>query len=171
MKVVCCKCHKEIEQTHSEPSSENIISHGFCEPCAEQFIYEELGKPLQDFLDSLEAPVLLIEPGPRVRTANRLACDLIGKSIREVQRHKGGEVIECVYSKTPDGCGSDVHCQSCTIRNTVLKTFETGISFDKVKAYPDIYIDEEIKSVCLEISTEKVGEMVLLRIDDLRPKE
>ncbi|MFC1889223.1 PAS domain-containing protein [Thermodesulfobacteriota bacterium] len=168
MRRVCCRCGKEMGQISSDVHDEDIISHGFCEPCAEQFMYEELGKPLHEFLDTLGVPVLVIEPGPRVRTANSQACSLLGKSLSEIQGYKGGEVIECVHARTPDGCGQDIHCKSCTIRNTVLETFETGKSFERILAYPDIHVDEEVKNACLELSTEKVGGMVLLRIDDLR---
>ena len=168
MRTICCRCGKEMGTLDSEEVEKNIISHGFCEPCAESFLYEELGKPLHDFLDTLGDPVLLIEPGPKVRTANSQACTLLGKKVSDIQGHKGGEVIECVHSKTPGGCGKDVHCESCTIRNTVLETFASGNSFERVKAYPDIYAIKKVKNACLEISTEKFGEMVLLRIDDLR---
>jgi len=147
---------------------DDIISHGFCEPCAERLTYEALGKSLQEFLDSLGVPILVIEEGPRVRTANRQACELLGKPVEEIQGRKGGEVIECVYSRMPGGCGENIHCESCTIRTTVLETFASGKSQERVVAYPDIYSVKEVKKVCLEISTEKVGGLVLLRIDDLR---
>jgi hypothetical protein len=119
-----------------------------------------------EFLDRLGVPILLAESEPRVLTANKPARDLLGKGLGDIEGHKGGEVIECVYASTPDGCGQDVHCKACTIRNTVLETFETGKNFLRVKAFPDIQFDQDTRTMSLEISTEKVGDVVLLRIDD-----
>jgi len=119
-----------------------------------------------EFLDRLGVPVLLVESEPRVLTGNKPARDLLGKGLGEIEGRRGGEVIECVHANTPGGCGQDVHCKSCTIRNTVLETFETGKSFLHVKAFPDIQFGENVKTMSLEISTEKVADVVLLRIDD-----
>jgi hypothetical protein len=119
-----------------------------------------------EFLDRLGVPVLLVESEPRILTGNKPACQLLGKELPQIEGHKGGEVIECAYASTPDGCGQDVHCKACTIRNTVLETFETGRSFLHVKAFPNIQFDQDTRTMSLEISTEKVGEVVLLRIDN-----
>lgn len=170
MRKVCCRCGKEMARISSDPLDEDLISHGFCDPCGERLMYEELGEPLHEFLEKLGVPVLVIEPGPRVRTANKQACSLLGKDFSEIQGYKGGEVIECVHARSRDGCGADVHCKTCTIRNTVLETFASGKSFRNISAYPDICVNDEVKTMCLEISTEKVGSLVLLRIDDLREK-
>lgn len=170
MRKVCCRCGKEMGRVSADACADDLISHGLCEPCGEALVYEELGEPLDSFLDRLAAPVLLIEPGPKVRTANKQACSLLGKPASDVQGRRGGEVIECEHAKSPGGCGEGIHCQSCTIRNTVLETFASGKSFEKVQCYPDVGTATGVKKVCLAISTEKVGGMVLLRIDDLREK-
>jgi len=126
----------------------------------------ERGESIQEFLDRLGVPILLVEPEPRVRTGNRYARELLGKELAAIEGRMGGDVIECVYSKRPGGCGKDVHCKTCTIRNTVLDTFATGKSHLAVRAFPDIQFDNYIKTMSVRISTEKVGEVVLLRIDD-----
>jgi len=119
-----------------------------------------------EFLDRLGVPVLLVESEPRVLTGNKPARDLLGKGLGDIEGRRGGEVIECVHSYSPGGCGQDVHCKSCTIRNTVLETFKTGKSFTHVQAFPDIQFEQDIKTMSVEISTEKVADVVLLRIDD-----
>ncbi|MCP4379233.1 MAG: hypothetical protein GY794_24055 [bacterium] len=119
-----------------------------------------------DFLDYLDIPVLLIESEPRSLTANEPARKLLGKGSHDIDGLRGGEAIECVHASSPDGCGQTEHCKSCTIRNTVRETFETGKSFLHVKAYPDIQVGQGVKKMELEISTEKVADVVLLRIDD-----
>lgn len=169
MRTVCCVCGKQLGLS-SDSLDVRIISHSYCESCAHAFLYQELGIPLHEFLDSIDAPILLIEPGPRVRTANKQACSLLAKDLSEIQGHRGGEIIECIHSRTAGGCGDGVHCEACTIRKTVLETFITGKCFENVIAYPDVYVGAKEKNMCLQISTEKVDGIVLLRIDDMRER-
>jgi len=131
----------------------------------------ERGQSLQEFLDRLGVPILLVESEPKVRTANRYARELLGKELDAIEGRRGGDVIECAYSKRPAGCGKDVHCKSCTIRNTVLDTFATGKSHVGVRAYPDIQFDNYVQTMSVQISTEKVGELVLLRIEEFGEME
>ncbi|MBN2430525.1 MAG: hypothetical protein JXQ27_03585 [Acidobacteria bacterium] len=77
-------------------------------------------------------------------------------------------MIECVHAGRPGGCGEQVHCKSCTIRNTVLETFQSGESCIRVKAYPDIQMGRAVKTFSIEITTEKVGDAVLLQVDEFR---
>lgn len=120
---------------------------------------------MRSFLDSFVEPILMIGPDPKVLTANNSAQKLLKKQLGDIEGFKGGQVINCSYAFTEQGCGNDIHCESCTIRNTVLETFRTGNSFTEVPAYPDIQTFDEVRNCCIKISTEKVGEVVLLRID------
>ena len=104
--------------------------------------------------------------GPRTLTANKLARELLGKGLDKIEGFKGGEIIECVHAGTQHGCGRDIHCKSCTLRNTVLETFDKGKSFLNVKTFPDIQVGQEVKTMSLKISTEKVANVVLLSIDE-----
>jgi len=165
MQHICAWCQADLGEIESATHNDTDISHGICPSCANR-IRAEMGEPLQEFLDRLDAPVLLLESGARVVTANKCARDMLGKELSEIQAHRGGEVIECMYANMPGGCGEQLHCKSCTIRNTVLETYETGKSFLHVKAFPDIQVGRDTKTMSLEISTEKVADMVLLRIDD-----
>jgi len=146
-----------------------LITHGICEACAARVLANP-GESLLDFLDRLEVPVLAILSDAKVFTANQKAQALLGKGLPQLQNYRGGEVIECRYAHLGNGCGFEVHCHSCTIRKTVLETFATGKSRLKVKAYPDLQIGAEVKTMSLLISTEKFGDFVLLRIDDLRER-
>jgi len=157
-----------MSPTPSKAAENDVITHTFCESCAEEYLCDELGLDLRALLDTLSVPVIVFDPDVRVRTANSQACALLQKSLADIEGKRGGVAIECSHSKTPAGCGNDIHCQSCTIRNSIQKTFETGKPIVKVKAYPDIQASSKVKKVCVEISTEKVGDVVILRIDDLR---
>lgn len=69
-----------------------------------------------------------------------------------------------MHSKLPEGCGQTIHCKSCTIRNSVMDTLNTGISHTNVPAYLDKSLSKKTKYL---ITTEKAGDAVLLRIDEL----
>jgi PAS domain-containing protein len=170
MQKKCAWCDTAIVSNTPPTDEQNIITHGICASCSDELLAKELGVSLHSFLDRLGVPVLAIEPGPRVQTANRQACDLLGKDISEVQGQKGGDLIECEHARRPGGCGETIHCKSCTIRNTVLETFATGHSFVDVLAYLDVYLGDEIRPATMKLSTEKVGGIVLLRIDDFEPQ-
>jgi hypothetical protein len=67
----------------------------------------------------------------------------------------------------PAAAGNTIHCKSRTIRNLVLDTHATGRSFERVPACQDIQLPDEVKTLNIAVSTEKVGDFVLLRIDDM----
>ncbi|OIO36630.1 MAG: hypothetical protein AUJ72_05805 [Candidatus Omnitrophica bacterium CG1_02_46_14] len=164
MKKICEWCKKALGEIPGKPSREQNITHGFCDPCSKNF-FKKSSIPLRSFLDSFEEPVMMIGPDPKVLTVNNSAQKLLSKDLSRIEGYKGGEVINCAYAFTEKGCGNDVHCESCTIRNSVLATFDFGKSFSEVSAYPDIQKFDEARNCSIKISTEKVGEVVLLRID------
>ena len=166
MKKVCAWCKRELETLDTEHEQKFPITHGICETCAGNLL-AQMGKPLLDFLDSLEVPILLIESGPLVCTGNKHARNLLNKQLSEIEGRRGGEVIECAYAKRPEGCGNTVHCKSCTIRITVLETFASGRSYVRVPAYPDIQTVSGVKTMRFLITTERVGVFVLLRIEEM----
>jgi hypothetical protein len=75
--------------------------------------------------------------------------------------------MECAYSKLPEGCGNTTHCVACTIRNNVMATFETGKSLERVPAFLNRLDRDSVYKTRFLISTEKVAEVVLLRIDEV----
>lgn len=74
-------------------------------------------------------------------------------------------MFECVYSKLPEGCGKTIHCDGCTIRNTVMHTMQSSKSHLKIPARLLLGTTESVHEVQLLISTEKVKDVVLMRID------
>lgn len=163
MRKECAWCRTDLGLVDSE--EDDLITSGVCKPCAEKMLYER-GKSLHEFLDTFKVPILLIKTGPVVYTANKYAREFLSKDFTEIEDNKHGDVIGCANADLPGGCGQTEHCKSCTIRKTVLETFETGKSLYHIKAYPDIQLLRENKNMCLEISTEKVGKAVFLRIKD-----
>jgi len=167
MRAVCAWCNKELGDSADQGgASDYVVSHGICKACKEYFFSEE-SRTLDKFLNHLEAPVLMINPEGEVVLANELALRFLGKDLESVKGGKGGEVMECAYSKLPEGCGNTKHCIACTIRNNVMETFETGKSLGRVPAFLNRLDRHTVHKTRFLISTERVGNVVMLRIDEV----
>jgi PAS domain-containing protein len=167
MRVICAWCHQELEadpQHADEPGTE--ISHGICPSCKDYFLSGR--RPtLDEFLNRLAVPVLVVDEQGVIALANQHALDILGKELNTVQGYKGGDAMECAYARLPGGCGKTEHCKACTIRNSVMETFDTGQSLLRVPAYLNRRTDDGTVRIRFLISTEKVDDTVLLRIDQV----
>jgi hypothetical protein len=166
MKKVCSWCKMDMGNVPSDFFSETAITHGICHKCFDNFFGPHKYN-LLDFLDNLEAPVIVIDSTVRVMSANKQARELLKKESKDIEGVRGGDVFECAFAKLPGGCGNTVHCDACTIRNTVMDTFQTGKSHLKTPAYLLQGIPDNYQEIQFEISTEKVKDVVLLRIDKI----
>jgi ferredoxin len=92
-------------------------------------------------------------------------AELLGAEDRHLEGLLGGEVMECVYARSPEGCGNEVHCETCTVRITVMETHATGRAKKGVHAKL-ARVDGEVDLV---ISTEKRGDVVLVLIESISP--
>jgi hypothetical protein len=99
--------------------------------------------------------------------ANDKALQLLQKDLATVSGFRGGDVMECAYARLPEGCGNTVHCTACAIRRTVMETFKTGICSQQVPAYLNRLSHRSVHKIKFLISTEKVDDIVLLRIDEV----
>jgi len=150
--------------TPAEHFSEGVITHSICLECADK-LYAELGIKLPIFIDGLDAPVVVVNSDGIVQTANKQAKSFLQKELAQIEGYRGGEVFQCAYARLPEGCGNTVHCSGCTIRRAVMETYQTGKSQHKRPAYLNRGTPESHRKMELLISTEKVNEVVLLRID------
>jgi len=167
MKIICAWCEKEIEDPEEQAgTSKYEVSHGICLSCKERFLSNE-EYTLERFLNRLDAPVLVVNREGVVVLANQSALDHLGKGMDEVKGYRGGEVMECAYAALPGGCGHTVHCVACTIRNNVMETFETAECKRRVPAYLNQVGEKGREIVDYLISTERLDEFVLLRIDGM----
>lgn len=100
-----------------------------------------------------------------------MAFSLLQKTPEEVEGELGGNAFGCNYADLPGGCGNTAHCKTCTIRMTVMDTLQSGKSNIRVPAYPDLHHMTGENRIRFLITTEKVGEAVLLRIDEVAEEE
>lgn len=170
MRRLCSWCNTDFG---SKPGPEQSITHGICPTCYTRVLAEEFSAPpparLEEFLEALGVPVFLADDDVRVHAGNQLAASLVGKKLDELPGKYGGQVIECVNASRPGGCGKTILCRTCVIRNSVTDTFQTGKSHIRLPASRELATDEGVVSVRFVISTEKVGPVVLLRIDEVLP--
>ena len=164
MKRVCSWCRLDMGNVPSVIFSEDVVTHGICFDCFGK-VFGPQKYNLMEYLDSLNAPVIVIDSTVCVMSSNKKACSLLKKEMRDIVGLRGGDVFECAYASLPGGCGETTHCKACTIRNTVLDTFNTGKSHLKTPAYLLQGVPDNYHEIQFEISTEKVKDIVLLRID------
>jgi len=160
----CAWCNNEL--TPGEATKNGRIAQSLCPACAEHFVFQ-MGVPLQKYLDSLPAPIFVVTGNTEVQAANTLGLQLLNKESQDVLRKLSGIVFECAYARLPEGCGSTVHCSGCAIRRSVYETYETGESRINVPATLACDPNNPSQDVVMMISTEKMGDVVLLRIDKI----
>ena len=162
----CVWCKTELAVENAD--SAHVITRNLCPNCREHFSTRRSPVSLEEYLNEIEIPVLVMDDDVRVMGFNKPASVLLGCRPDWLGRY-GGDVLECAYARLPGGCGNTEHCKACAIRRTVTATYVTGESKEKVPAYQDIVISGVPCEVRYLVSTEKVGDFVLLRLDEIRP--
>ena len=163
---VCCVCGVELGSPLETNKPGETLSHGFCRHCLEQYM-AGTGESFDDYLDTIEVPILVANSNGSVLFANTQARELVSKDLDQISGRLGGEVFDCEYASLPGGCGHTIHCQSCTVRNTIMKTFETGEPCTRVKACLDLDTIIGPRVARFLISSEKTGETVTLIIEEI----
>lgn len=168
MHAQCAWCQKDLGFRPSIAHHAHDVTHGICPECADYF-FTQRDHSMHAFLNRLDAPVVLVDSDVNVIDANDAAVAMLGQPAEALAHKRGGDVLECANAKLPQGCGHTVHCLACSIRNCVRETAETGRSLSHVPAWLRRHNESAHPAssrVRLEISTERLGGAVLLRIDD-----
>ena len=165
MRLVCAWCGTNMERAGYSQTLERETSHGMCRACSEALGSQERGAALQQHLDTIPIPVLLIDDSNTVVSMNAKACDALGKKWDEAESQLFGKVLDCVHSRSPEGCGRAIHCSGCAIRRSVTDTFNTGQPLVSVPATLSTRSMDQPSDAILAITTVKIGGLVLLRID------
>jgi hypothetical protein len=160
MTAICKLCGKVM--TQDSQAVHNTITYGICAECA----HVSSSADNNNLLEAIDAPILLMQGNPRqVVTANKQALKLFGKELHEVKDHRGGQVFDCLHSFTEAGCGKDVNCEHCLIKNAIVDTFMTASPHNNVSTTLQIKKPEGITPRILQVSTEKIGDFALVRIE------
>ncbi len=168
MRRICAWCKKELTP-REDMGTEKEITHGICSLCALKFS-SGVPKTIKNMLDLIDEPVLVMDSLGVIKSANDSGLKLLGKDLESVENHLGGDALECSYAQLPEGCGRTEHCRTCAIRNVLMDTLAHDRCYKKVPAYQRIRTSRGDRIMRFYISTEKVGEQIFLRIDDVEEK-
>lgn len=126
----------------------------------------------KDLLESFDLPVLLMQSDPRqVVTANNRALGIFNKKLHQVEGHRGGEVFDCIHSYTEAGCGRDIHCEGCRIKDAIVDTFETGSSHAEIQTELTIRNSPFTQAIYeIQISSCRLGKLALVSIEGFELK-
>jgi len=161
MKKVCAFCGVIINPGSSPTAP---VSHGVCKSCYSG-IMRQFGFNVEKYLNMLDAPVFLVDSDVNVLAANSLAIAAVGKPAAQVHGNICGDVIECVNTFLPEGCGKTPFCPGLTIRSSVNETFKTGKPITGRPAEVTQKVGDRGKNTHLLVTTRKSGDVVLLRLE------
>jgi len=165
MKVVCAWCNAAIHDGVANDDDYEGVSHGLCDACL-PIVAEDMGVSMDEFLDSLTPPTIVVDLSRRVVAANSTAMALMGKERADFMGQLGGYALGCIHADEPGGCGQMVHCKSCTIKNTVMHTITTGEPLTNVPASAELSVLTGKRTVEFLVSTQRVGDFVAVTLRD-----
>ena len=162
MKLVCSRCRKKLGE--KEPLKDASVEITMCVECLETLDKQWRGMTVGEYLDTLDAPIMLVNEERRMISCNKKAEKALGKK-REVMRGlMAGEFLECHNSVLAEGCGKSIHCSACVIRQSLELTINSGEPVKEVTAYLNT-MEHGIPVVRhIKVSTEKEGQYVRLQI-------
>jgi PAS domain-containing protein len=141
------------------------VTHGICPACLAA-VSPRKPWSLRELLENLSEPVLCLGGRGELLAANPAAERAIGRDLSAAMGILGGDLFECRFAGLPGGCGRTVHCAVCSVRRTVEDVAATGHAVADRRAWIErAAADGTVRRLDLLVSAEKVGEVVLLRID------
>lgn len=142
-----------------------MITHGICDDCKSNILFQD-GVKINEFISDLKDPVIVVGADNQIFTANEKAGVILNKNVEDFEGLYAGDVIECENARLPEGCGRTVHCLGCALRQSINYTYETGNPLHRIPATFSLYDSDNKESAKFLVTTEKVGDKVLLRIDE-----
>ncbi|WP_321420090.1 PAS domain S-box protein [uncultured Methanomethylovorans sp.] len=132
-------------------------------------------KKQKNVMDTIfhNAPIImiLINREGRIENINYSGMEATGKEKEELMGLLAGQVFSCVSSSKGQGCGKNIECRSCPVRNTFSETFKTGENFHKAEGSLNVLHNGIISTRHLLLSTaylEIQGDAkVMLSVDDI----
>ncbi|WP_052402792.1 PAS domain-containing protein [Methanococcoides methylutens] len=151
----------------------NIIQREFsgdesCKSSTGSFVDSDILSPI---FDDIPMIMILVNQEGKVEYINRTATIALGNEKKDSIGLLGGELFGCVNSIKLEGCGKNRECSECTVRNSVMHTFETGESIYKKEGELEIVSNDKSVTLHFLISTTLIRQnnepLVLLTVDDI----
>ena len=101
--------------------------------------------------------MILLDENRRVRKVNGFAVESLGYSSENLIGQRIGETLRCLHAlDVPEGCGFGPSCGQCTIRRTVIDTFETGHSHQHAEGSLTFLVEGKETESAFLLSTTKL---------------
>ena len=165
MARICVRCKRQL-LPQEEFRTEKIVTQGLCTQCTVR-LTKDVPTIIKELLNIIAEPVLVLDRRGIVQTANESGRRLLGKDLVDIEGISGGDVFGCVFASLPEGCGRTEHCKTCAIRNIVMDTLAHGRGYTNVPAFQNIRTPKGHRIMRFYVSTEKIDDHILLRIDDV----
>jgi len=118
--------------------------------------------------------VIIVDQERRVKNISKTVFQITGRSAETHIGLRGGEALQCVHHlDDPNGCGFGPSCLTCTVRQTVQDTLNTGKSHFKVEAELS-FLDDELTKRNLLVSTALLkipNKNALIFIEDITERK
>jgi transcriptional regulator with PAS, ATPase and Fis domain len=163
MIVICAWCNKTL----SAGRPGDAVSHGICPECAELLLGQRR-LTLDQLLEQFDTPVIALDADLTALCANQAAERVLATTKDLIKGKLMGDVIECIHAQSAKGCGRTIHCSGCVIRRMVTATHQDGRTRASVEADQTVRRAGEFTAVRYRISTRKIGDAVLLTIEDAK---
>jgi hypothetical protein len=121
---------------------------------------------LSAYLESLDLPAALILEDHSVLSSITLFRQIAPNL--DSARLRVGEVLGCSYSSLLGKCGETVPCILCSLRKSLERTWQTG---EGLRGVPLSLPNRAEFRKSFEITTERVGNAVLLLLEAAAPLE
>ena len=120
--------------------------------------------------------MLLVDRERRIVKLNAPAVSMARRSTEEAVGLRAGEALRCVHaSDNSKGCGFGPTCETCGVRLTILRTFQSGKTFHRMEAsipydHPDSPVDMHVlvSTTLLSVSEE---DLVLVCLEDITERK
>lgn len=133
-------------------------------------------QPAQGLLEAIfeghPAPTFVVDRDAGVRTMNRAARRMLGheRGPAPVGTRRAGDVLRCVESYGPGGCGRQERCKSCVVRNAIVHALSTG-SVQRAQTVLRVRRDGDDADMCLLVNASPIlphgGELVVVTLEDV----
>lgn len=164
MSIFCPWCHLVMPDEPDGP-----VTQGICPNCAADL--QLVPEAFDRFLETLRAPVLVVDGQGRVMGTNTTAAAFVRMEPADMVGKLGGEVLSCANAGLPGGCGHTIHCTGCAIRRAFEHTAKTGEPIRHAIAFAQRRgVDGPLDAI-YDVSTERLGPLVLVQIEDVGPDQ
>lgn len=137
---------------------------------------KESNEFLNTLLDNITSAIFIADKDVKIQSFNDSFRTLFYKNEDLVLGEYCGNALGCVYAVEENAdCGSTKHCQTCTLRLSLLATFFKKIPADREILSRQFLINDKLILKHFQFSTRNISfnqqDMILVIVDDITEQE